>query len=290
MRFTVSVVLALVVFASPGALAQSPANPFAAYDAALDQRLSTMVQGLQVPHDNAPVIQESADSASSAALASPIPNDAEGDIGIFARQFWGGRGNDLAAALKRLEAIRPTLEIILQSEGLPKDLVGVVLVESAAQPLAQSPRQARGLWQLIPETARRYGLEVRDGRDERIEIEQSTRAAARYLRDLYQRFENWPLALAAYNAGQDSVQRALQRSKATTFQELSDGGSLPWETRTYVPAVFAAMKLMGSGKPAKPAAQPGTPWIYALIGTTDLNFSAPDNGLVLSLGADRAAR
>ncbi len=290
MTFAVTLVLTLVLFASPEALGQTPANLFAAFDSALDHRLAAMLQGLQVRSDNAPVVHEPADMPNPVAIAGPIQIDTQGDVGMFAQQFWGGRGKDLDAALIRLQAIRPTLESILQSEGVPKDLIGVVLVESAAQPLAQSSRQARGLWQLIPETARRYGLKVGGGRDERIEIEHATRAAARYLRDLYQEFENWPLALAAYNAGQDAVQKALGRSRATTFQELSDGGSLPWETRTYVPAVLAAMKLMGSDRPVKPAALRGAPWIYALIGTADRDFLTPDNGSAPSFGADRAAR
>src|ERR1019366_556652 len=271
MTFTVTLTLAFVAFTSSEAVGQSPSEPFAAYDAVLHHRLSTMLEGLQVPRGNAAVVQEPANSSNPVGIAGPIQINTQVDVGMFARHFWGGRGKDLDAALSRLQAIRPTLESILQSEGVPKDLIGVVLVESAAQPLAQSPRQARGLWQLIPETARQYGLEVRDGRDERIEIERATRAAARYLRDLYQRFDNWPLALAAYNAGQDAVQRALERSRATTFQELSAGGSLPLETRTYVPAVLAAMRLLNRDRIARPAPLSGGPRIYALIGIEDLN-------------------
>ena len=109
-----------------------------------------------------------------------------------------------------------------------------------------SPRQARGLWQLIPETARQYGLHVGPDHDERVEIERATHAAARYLRDLHRRFEDWPLALAAYNAGQSAVEKAIQQSRATSFRQLSAGPRLPEETRKYVPAVLAAMSLIGS--------------------------------------------
>jgi len=142
--------------------------------------------------------------------------------------------------------MRPALEGILESEGVPKELIAVVLIESAAQSYALSPRQARGLWQFIPGTARQYGLHVSPDRDERVEMERATRAAARYLRDLYRRFEDWPLALAAYNAGQYAVEKAIQQSRATSFWQLSAGGRLPEETRKYVPAVLAAMRLLGS--------------------------------------------
>jgi membrane-bound lytic murein transglycosylase D len=130
-------------------------------------------------------------------------------IDVFAKQFRSGRTNDPASALSRLHAIRPALERILESEDIPKELIAVVLVESAARPYALSPRQARGLWQLIPETARQYGLQISPDRDDRVQIERATRAAAQYLRDLHRVFENWPLALAAYNAGQDAVQKAM---------------------------------------------------------------------------------
>lgn len=151
------------------------------------------------------------------------------------------------AALSRLERIRPALENILQQEGVPPRLAAVVLVESGARPMALSPKSARGLWQFIPETARRYGLVVDKHRDDRIELEPATRAAARYLRDLYQMFGTWRLALAAYNAGEGAVQRALNRAGADNFQEISDRKLIPAETRAYVPKVLAAMNLLTPG-------------------------------------------
>jgi membrane-bound lytic murein transglycosylase D len=154
--------------------------------------------------------------------------------------------------MSRLERYRPTLESILEREGVPKSLIAVVLVESGAQPLALSAKQARGLWQFIPATARQYGLTVNSDNDERIHVEQSTRAAARYLRDLYQEFADWPLALAAYNAGPEAVQRALQRGHATTYSQISAARLLPEETRHYVPAVLSAMELLGTERLVEP--------------------------------------
>lgn len=173
------------------------------------------------------------------------------DVGVeeirvrqFAERFWGGRVEDLKQALLRLQQLRPVMEPILQSEGLPADLIAVVLVESAVQPAALSPRGARGLWQFIPATAQRYGLIVDARRDERLETEKATRAAARYLRDLYAQFGDWSLALAAYNAGEGSVQQAINRG-AADFLVLSSRRLLPAETRSYVPAVLAAVELLG---------------------------------------------
>lgn len=139
------------------------------------------------------------------------------------------RSDGQAAPLKR----------ILADEGLPAELIGVVKVESNFNRLALSPKNARGLWQFIPATARRYGLRVDQTVDERIDPEKSTRAAARYLRDLYSLFGDWKLALAGYNAGENRVLAALARSGAASFSEIAS--FLPRETQMYVPSVLASM-------------------------------------------------
>jgi membrane-bound lytic murein transglycosylase D len=137
------------------------------------------------------------------------------------------------------------MEPILREEGVPPEFSAVVLIESAGQLNAISRRDARGLWQFIPATARRYGLKVSETSDERLNVEKSTRAAARYLRDLYQRFGDWPLALAAYNSGENAVQKAIARGGSNDFEELSRRKLLPAETRVYVPAILAAFDLFG---------------------------------------------
>ena len=231
---------------------------FATYNRSIDQQLSAILQKEQAPHQ--PPTQDKLTGASA-----QQPNAGADEISAFAKQFWGGRNSDLTSALGRLQPIRRALEEILESEGVPKELVAVVLIESGAQPYALSPRQARGLWQFIPETARQYGLHVSPDRDERLEIERATRAAAQYLRDLHSRFEDWPLALAAYNAGQYAVEKAIQHSRATSFWQLSASGRLPEETREYVPAVLAAMRLLGSDTPSRlinPQKRTAK-WIYA---------------------------
>lgn len=137
--------------------------------------------------------------------------------------------------------MRAVVESILREEGLSAGFSGIAGIESNYRPLAVSPKGAAGIWQLMPETARRYGLIVGGGRDERFDPQKSTIAAARYLKDLYRQFEDWPLAFAAYNAGEDRIGRLLNRLNAHDFWTLSRLAALPEETRRYVPAVLRAV-------------------------------------------------
>lgn len=246
-------------------LAQNP-DPFASYHQAVENQLSAMLDRQQSARSAVPEVKPVPESA------QVLPkNHSETDVKTFAKRYWGGRESEFGAAFARLQRIRPSLESILEAEGVPKDLVAVVLVESGAQPLAWSPRQARGLWQIIPETARRYGLVVSAAKDERVELESATRAAARYLRDLYGRFGSWPLALAAYNAGENAVQSALEKGRARSFSQLSAARLLPAETRAYVPAVLAAIGLLDASQPHATSAEKTVTdtWVYATAGVAN---------------------
>lgn len=172
----------------------------------------------------------------------------EQEIEQFSKQHWNGRLDSLRQALERVQSQHPTLQAQLREEGLPAELAAVVLVESAGQAAALSPRGARGPWQFMPETARRYGLRVDSVHDDRTDWAKSTRAAARYLRDLADRFGDWHLALAAYNAGEGAVQAAIRRARTADFQQISGSRLLPRETRQYVPAVLHAADLLGDVK------------------------------------------
>src|SRR5271157_1051633 len=221
----------------------------------------------QVP-DQFSAIHESLDRAADDVLADAVhrmadaandshrvvpPRSPELLVRDFDQKYRSDLSPSVGAAMKRLDQLRPTLSRILGSEGVPQDIVSVVVVESGSRTNALSPKGALGLWQLMPDTARRYGLVVTPSRDERLDVERSTRAAARYLRDLYQQFGSWPLALAAYNAGEQRVQRAVERAGITDFIQLSSQRLLPQETRNYVPAVLSAMQLLGiSHLPAEP--------------------------------------
>ena len=156
--------------------------------------------------------------------------------------------------LSRLASLRPLINPILRETGIPTELAAVVLVESGGDPMALSPKGARGLWQLMPDTARRYGLIVDDAEDDRLDVEKSSRAAARYLSDLYSEFGSWPLALAAYNTGEENLQHAIDRSRSTDFNVLSSLRLLPPETRNYVPAVFAAETRLTNSPAEAPSA------------------------------------
>ena len=161
----------------------------------------------------------------------------------------------------RVQQLRPVIDPILRGEGIPAEYVAVVLVESGGQQAALSPKGARGVWQLMPETARRYGLVVSANRDDRLDLVSATRAAARYLRDLYAQFADWELALAAYNAGEQAVQSAIQRAGSNRFAVLSQLRLLPAETRKYVPAVMNARRLFTQTTIAagESSAVPGVP-------------------------------
>lgn len=149
----------------------------------------------------------------------------------------------------RLERYRETLGRILEEESVPAGLLSVAFTESGFNPTALSPKGARGIWQFMPATARRYGLQVQLGDDHRTHPEHSTHAAARYLRDLYNQFGDWKLALAAYNAGEDRVQRIIDKTGIRDFDEMARRGYLPLETRKYVPAVLAVWARLATTKP-----------------------------------------
>jgi Transglycosylase SLT domain len=175
---------------------------------------------------------------------------------------------NLTTPMRRLAQLRPVLDPILQKEGIPRDLSFVVVVESGGKADARSPKGALGLWQLMPQTARRYGLIVDSTRDERLDIAKSTRAAAQYLRHLHGQFNSWPLALAAYNAGERRVQKAIRVAQRDDFTVLSARRLLPAETRSYVPSVLSLFdsSALASYDPLKTSqrSQQG-PIVYAFV-------------------------
>jgi len=184
---------------------------------------------------------------------SVLPRSPEALVRRFDQRYRANLFPGVGAVMMRLDELRPLLNPILEREGVPQEVAAVVVVESGGRSNALSPKGALGLWQLMPDTARRYGLVVTPSRDERLDVERSTRAAAHYLRDLYQRFGSWPLALAAYNAGEQRVQQAVKRGGMTDFVQLSSLRLLPQETRNYVPAVLSAMQMLGvSSLPVEP--------------------------------------
>jgi membrane-bound lytic murein transglycosylase D len=132
------------------------------------------------------------------------------------------------------------IEQWLRAEGLPAELLWVSAAESAFNPHSESSAGAVGLWQLMPDTARSYGLRVDAWVDERKDPEKATRAAARLLRDLRARFGSWELALAAYNMGYGALLRSMRRFGTNDFEVLArTEGGLPFETARYVPRILS---------------------------------------------------
>ncbi|MCW5890421.1 MAG: transglycosylase SLT domain-containing protein [bacterium] len=151
--------------------------------------------------------------------------------------------------LARGDAWVPRLEPILADEGLPAPLALLPAVESGFRPAARGRHDDVGLWQLRPAAARRFGLVVTRRRDDRLHPQRATRAAARYLRLLYARYRDWTLALAAYNAGEGRVDRALAAAPRADFWQLAADGHLPATCSEYVPRFLAVLRIAGAHEP-----------------------------------------
>ena len=144
-------------------------------------------------------------------------------------------------ALARGGRYLPRIREVFASEGIPQDLAYVALVESAFKTQALSRAKAKGVWQFIPATGRRYGLSQDWWIDERSDPDKSTRAAAQYLKTLHEMFGDWNLALAAYNAGEGRISRGMRKHGAEDYWELRGTRALARETKNYVPMIHAAI-------------------------------------------------
>ncbi|MGA2720775.1 MAG: transglycosylase SLT domain-containing protein [Bryobacteraceae bacterium] len=174
-----------------------------------------------------------------AATVSQLPlavNDAV--LGYI--HFFSSRGHKtLVGGLQRSGRYRPMIQRILDEEGLPQELIHVAQAESGFIPRALSRKAAGGMWQFLKWRGNEYGLQQTRYTDDRMDPEKATRAAARHLRDLYQEFGDWYLAIAAYNCGPVVVERAVERTGYADFWEIRSRGALPLETTNYVPVILA---------------------------------------------------
>ena len=169
----------------------------------------------------------------------------------------------------RADTYFPMVEQILAEEGVPDELKYLAMVESALNPRARSHAGAAGMWQFIPATGRAYGLRVTREVDDRLNPEKATRAAARHLRDLYERFGDWHLALAGYNCNPAVIARAVRRAqdrtgRRATFWDIYN--NIPRETRNYVP-MFIATSLVVSNPTAYglPVGEQGSRYVFDQI-------------------------
>ncbi|MBW2619452.1 MAG: transglycosylase SLT domain-containing protein [Deltaproteobacteria bacterium] len=138
--------------------------------------------------------------------------------------------------LKRANRYFPIVEGALAETGLPDDLKYLAVAESSLKTYAYSSAGAAGMWQFIRTTGHRYGLKRTDHKDDRYDFERATKAALRYLKDLYDIFGSWPLAMAAYNCGEERVQREMKEQGVSSYYLLN----LPLETERYIFRILAA--------------------------------------------------
>jgi membrane-bound lytic murein transglycosylase D len=201
--------------------------------------------------DNLDLIPIKADSSLRDSVAADLLKTkydipiALNDKVLEALDYWLNRGrkyfND---GLLRSGRYQDMIAGVFRDEGLPLDLMYLAQVESLFKTNALSRAQAKGIWQFGKGTAIRYGLKVNSYVDERSDPEKSTRAAARYLSDLFDMFNDWNLVLAAYNWGEGKVQKLVERSGLSDFWELSDlKRKLPQETKNHVPLIHASIIL-----------------------------------------------
>jgi hypothetical protein len=163
-------------------------------------------------------------------------------VASLVRRFRRDRYQSLRSALTRGGRYIDMIAREFSREGVPPQFAFLPIIESGFDHDAVAGSTS-GLWQLSRQTAESYGLVVNQEIDERNDPEKASHVAARLLRDLYDTFERWDLALAAYNAGIGTVQRARERAPEADFWKLADRGLLPDQTRRYVPEALATMAI-----------------------------------------------
>ncbi len=181
-------------------------------------------------------------------VRSPRANEFDFDIPIvinarveqFIECFQTTARDRFVVWLGRSQKYIPLMKNLFKAHGLPEDLVYIAFIESGFDPYAYSRSKASGPWQFIYWTGKRYGLRVNWWVDERRDPEKSTLAAAKYLKDLHERFECWYLAAAGYNAGEYKIVNAMKRYRTVDFWKLAEYQYLKRETKNYVPQMIAA--------------------------------------------------
>jgi membrane-bound lytic murein transglycosylase D len=182
------------------------------------------------------------------ATVSQLPLTMNDSVLGFIHYFSGRGRRTMINGLQRAGRYRPMIQRILAEEGIPQELIHLAQAESGFYPRAVSRMKASGMWQFMAFRGREYGLEQTQWKDDRFDPEKATRAAARHLRDLYEQFGDWYLAIAAYNCGPGAVERAVERSGYADFWELRARRLLPLETSNYVPIILAMTIMTKNAK------------------------------------------
>ena len=189
--------------------------------------------------------------------------------------YFQGRGRRVFTKwLQRSGWYREMIVAILKEEGVPEELLYLAMIESGFNPNAKSYARAVGIWQFISSTGKAYGLTSSWWYDERRDPEKSTRAAAKHLHDLYQRFDNWYLAIAGYNYSPGKIEKRLQRYNVEEFWDLP---RLPRQTRNYVPTFIAAVHIAKNPAEYGFFVEPEAPVVYDTVTVrecVDLNVVA----------------
>ncbi len=181
--------------------------------------------------------------------------------------YYQGRGRaTMEQGLRRSGRFMTMARKIFKEEGVPQDIAWLGQVESAWSPVARSWAAAVGLWQFIPGTGARFGLNQSYYVDDRSSFEKATRASARYLKWLANRYDgNWELAMAAYNSGEGRVDGAVARSGYADFWEIYSRGLIPQETRNYVPNILATIIIAKDPEKYGFSVKPEPPLTYDYV-------------------------
>src|SRR5689334_4094716 len=216
----------------------------------------TEQQSVPAPIDEANQVEPAADPNLTAKAEANL-KQIQSDLPLMINDYVAGyinyfstRGRGVfEGAWTRSGRYREMIFRIFREEGVPQDLIYMAQAESGFKPLALSRARARGMWQFMASRGVGYGLRRSWWVGDRQDPERATRAAARHLKDLYNQFGDWYLAMAAYNSGPGSVQQAVRRTGYADFWELYKRDVLPAETKNYVPIILA-MTIM-SKNPAQ---------------------------------------
>lgn len=178
---------------------------------------------------------------------TPTPQPGSSTVKVPYYELWIQRMSDRPVP-ERAERLLPEVQAAFKAEGVPVELAWIAEAESTFNPNARSPSGAKGLFQMMPDTAKNLGLSTFLP-DERTDASKSARAAAKYLRTLHDKFGEWPLAFAAYNAGEGRVAKLLKQRGSSNFAAIAS--ALPSETRMYVPKVCATIAVRTGMTPEK---------------------------------------
>ncbi|PID43417.1 MAG: lytic transglycosylase [Proteobacteria bacterium] len=162
-------------------------------------------------------------------------------VEVYLKLFQGQQRTYFRRWLERSGAYLPMIQQELAAAGLPLDLAYLSMIESGFNQRAYSRSRAVGLWQFMRGTGRDYQLRIDRYVDERRDALKSTKAAVSYLKNLYREFNDWYLAVAAYNAGPGTIRKAIKRTKTKDFWKIAQNRSLKLETKRYVPKLIAAI-------------------------------------------------